>query len=210
MAASELSIINIALIGIGEATLTSETLNEGGRAATLARTTFDLHRDALLEEFPWKFARRRYQLAISATSLAWGPGNAYPLPPDTLRPLSIQQDREYDWDVEIIDATGAPHLITTLTSPINVMLLMRVTNPSKWSPLYQQCLVGKLQTEWAFPLGKSRTVAEDAQKRYDSKLRLARQTQSQQGTGRQIHADLWDDSRGRGVIPEATTSTEPY
>jgi len=94
---SIVEIGNIALVNLGEDTITS--LSDEVKAARLINRRYAPIRDAVLRAHPWNCAMARAGLASSDPAPAWGPAACYHLPTDCLRVLRLE-DRSAAWKVE--------------------------------------------------------------------------------------------------------------
>lgn len=81
--ASDVQIVNKALVKIGASTITS--LTENSKAARSANAIYELTRDAALRDHPWNFAHKRVILASDSEEPAFGWTYAYTMPADFLR-----------------------------------------------------------------------------------------------------------------------------
>lgn len=86
---SELDIVNMALAFLGdEATVTNLTPPEGSAQAEHAARFYDMARDAVLERYPWPFAKRRGALTLR-TDTYNGWQYAYDKPTGCLKVLAV-------------------------------------------------------------------------------------------------------------------------
>ncbi len=188
--ASNVGIVNAALIKLGEATITSMT--ENAKAARLANNVFEELRDAVLQAHPWNFALARASLAADAAAPVWGYGFAYVLPAAPafcLRVLDIE-DQAAEWRVE------GRRILTDAGAPLRIRYIAQVTDPNQFSALFRECLAARLAAELAEPLKQSSTIAEAMRQLYERKLAEARTADAQEGTPEAIEAAEWLESRG--------------
>lgn len=143
MAVSETSICNQALARVAQGPIVN--INDGDRLARLCKLHYGPKRDALLRDYRWKFALRRAALPASATPPAFGYANAYVLPVDCLRVLSINDidpEREPDlaeqWDRE------GDTIVTDLGAPLKIRYTARVTDPTRFDASFVDALTAYL------------------------------------------------------------------
>lgn len=97
----------LGLLGAAEITLNGTTVNHG-----YCTTFFDDARDEILASHPWNYARKR-AFAIQTTDPFFGYDNAFTMPSDCLRILTIEQDSaaEFRREGDLIltdEGTAAP------------------------------------------------------------------------------------------------------
>ncbi|MFN0043752.1 MAG: hypothetical protein ACKVSF_11145 [Alphaproteobacteria bacterium] len=188
--ASQVGIVNAALIKLGEATITS--LDENSKPARLANNVFEDLRDAVLQAHPWNFALARAELVADVAGPSWGHAYAYALPAVPaycLRVLAIE-NAAADWRVE------GRRILTDEGAPLRILYLKQVTDPNEYSALFRECLAARLAAELAEPLKQSVSAAETMRAVYERKLAEARTADAQEGTPDSIEADAWILARG--------------
>ena len=190
--ATDVTIVNAALIRLGETTLTA--LSDETKPARLANAIYADVRDAVTRAHPWNFALARAELTANASAPTWGYANAYDLPGDPdhcLRVLTVDGEDEISgrWTVE------GRQILSNLSSPIRIVYLRRISDPDDTDPLFREALSARLARELAEPLGKSTSLQQAMGELYEAKLREARSADGQEGTPDLISADGWLESR---------------
>lgn len=196
--ASEVDICNLALARLGDnATVASIDPPEGSAQAEHCARFYAVARDSLLEMHAWKFATRRVLLAQLATD-TWGWAFAYAEPTGVLKllavlPASASNDAEtQDFEPES-DATGAAIILTNQESA-SLRFVARVTDTTKFSPLFVDALAWLLASYLAGPVLKGDAGAKAAKSCYQSFLvafSLAKTSDANQRKVRPDHSPAW-------------------
>lgn len=85
---------SLGLLGAAEIVLDGTSVNHG-----YCETFFEKSRDEILVCHPWNWARKR-AYAIQTTDPLFGPDNAFTIPSDCLRALTIEEDPLAKWNRE--------------------------------------------------------------------------------------------------------------
>lgn len=156
---SVIDICNLALSRLGdEATVASIDPPEGSAQAEQCARFYSIARDTLLEMHDWRFATKRVLLALSAASDTFEWAYAYVLPSNYIRALKVlpetgsAQDDTEDFD-QMVDADDA-QVILTNCAEASLMYTLRVTDTTKFSPLFVDALGWLLASYVAGPLIK--------------------------------------------------------
>lgn len=180
MASSAVQIANIALTRIGQKPITS--LDDTNNAAILAKTHYDETRKAVLHTVPWKFAKRRAELAALASAPTFEYARAYQLPAKALYVVSTSMDEDGHggtgeaWDVE------GRTIITDASSPIRIVYIEDVEDVVQFSPLFVDALAEKLAAELVYGITKQAASRERHLQIYAAKVENAAAVDGQQGT----------------------------
>lgn len=193
-ATSQTKIINIALALLGEPEIAD--IDDEGYPAQLARTMYAATRDAVLEEFTWNFATTSTSISKIADTPQYEFESAYPVPENYLRVYSINGDREMDWRVEMVNNQLC--IVTSLDSPIALRFIYRQLDVTQYTATFIAALAARLAAEWATPLSKDKSLAEQLAQSYIRKISLARSTDSSEKTGEVIYSGAWVDARRSG------------
>lgn len=156
--ASEVDICNLALARLGDnATVASIDPPEGSAQAEHCVRFYAIARDSLLEMHAWKFATRRVQLA-KLTVPSWDWSFAYAEPTGALKLLGVlsatasNDDETQPYEAES-DANGAA-IILTNQEDASLRFVARVTDTTKFSPLFVDALAWLLASYLAGPVLK--------------------------------------------------------
>lgn len=170
--ASEVDIANLALANLGDnATVASLDPPEGSAQAEHCARFYPIARDALLESHTWGFATKRAQLAeLTSPSSSWTYCYSVPsnmlvaiavLPPDVVDDYS---DNSASQETAVGEYIGQPFVIESLDDGTSVIYTdqedavlrytARITDPTKFSPLFTHALAWSLSSMLAGPIIK--------------------------------------------------------
>lgn len=185
---TETGIVNVALLHLGHAEILS--FEDATKPGQLARATYELHRDALLRGFTWNFAIKRTTLTSSVLpDDVWGYEYAYNKPPDCLRVVQVNYDRDIPWAVE------GQQIVTNIEPPMELRYIQRRTDVGNYDPFFIQALAARLAAFWAEPLGKASTLQETMVKLFAQVMAEAVSCDSVEKTPEVIDASSWLLSR---------------
>lgn len=190
MASSDVEIANIALVLCGADTITS--FSDTARRARVCLSQYANERDATLRAYPWNFAVKRVQLAPQVPAPSFGWQNAFTVPGDNLRILTID-DGKTDYDVE----SG---VILADTSLLNVRYIARIEDPTKYDSLFVQALGARLAYRISFELVQSAAHRDGLWEAYRRTLKEARAIDAQEGRITKLDSSTWDDARDIGTL----------
>lgn len=190
--ASEVDICNLALGNLGDiANVSSIDPPEGSAQAQLCAQFYPIARDSLLEMHTWGFATRRSNLALlqdlSGTQTQWQ--YIYQAPSNVLNYMAVlDQNASDDYSQQFPMAytqtgvinngqgiyTPQPFVVETLedgteviyTNQENAMLryTVKITDPTKFSPLFVETLSHYLAAKLAGPILKGDVGASEAKR----------------------------------------------
>lgn len=191
--ASAVDICNLALSRLGDnATVASIDPPEGSMQAEHCARFYPIARDSLLESHEWKFATRRDDLALLDRN-TWNWQYAYAAPAQAIKfisvlPANAGMDAEtQDYETEA-DANGNVIILTNLSNA-TMRYLVRVTDTTRFPPLFVDALGWLLASHLAGPLIKGKEGAAEARACF--------------GTFRQIYSQaITSDANQRKVTPE--------
>jgi hypothetical protein len=192
---SVVAIVNQALAKLGETTIVA--LTDDVKAARIANDTYAEHRDFVLDEHNWNFARARAQLAASVTGPSWGFDNSFPLPSDCIRPFVVNEENEFSnrWKVE------GKAIVTDMDAPLEILYVSRVTDPDTMPPRFRQLLATYCAWQWCEAITGSDQKKADLESEYARKLAVARSRDGQEGIQDQLISDRWESARlGGGTV----------
>lgn len=196
--ASDVEICNLALAHLGDdATVASISPPEGSAQAEHCARFYPKARDSLLELHDWKFALRRAVLAPLDVA-TWNWSFAYALPNNSLRivsilpssaPASIQSE-----PFEILSADNGALMALTHLENATAYYTARVTDPSKFSPLFIDALAWLLASSLAGPAIKGDAGAAMARSCYQSFLLVLSQARVSDANQQRLtptHTPAW-------------------
>lgn len=155
--ATEVDVANLALSHFGQdASIDSIDPPDGSIEAEHAQRFLPMVRDELLEAHPWRFAKRRATLsALTNDRTDWA--YRYALPSDCLKPrvvLPLQYDDEHDEGMPY-DVEGDS--LYTDQEQATLAYTARVTDPTKWTPLFTMTMSWRLASYLSGPIVKDPT-----------------------------------------------------
>ena len=179
---SVVDICNTALAHLGsDAQISAISPPDGSTEAGYCSRFYPIARRRLLESFVWPFATKRAALAgVANSSDVWS--YAYAVPADCLRPVRIltagqlrslleQLTNQSDGTIRTTlfdEEAGAPYQregdVLYTHEPEAVLLYLRdVTNPTKFSPVFEEALGYQLASFLAGPIVRGADGAKTAQ-----------------------------------------------
>lgn len=138
---SEILIANLAGDIIGEDEISS--LEDPGRIARFMVRNFGPARDEILAMFPWKHAKEYAILPADATAPKFGWAYSYTLPTDQVWVLPPKEKGVWAAPTIPHEVVG-DKIYTDCSAPLNVIYIKRVTDPSKFPPLFVRVLAAYL------------------------------------------------------------------
>ncbi|MGA7615866.1 MAG: hypothetical protein WBX15_11880 [Thermoanaerobaculia bacterium] len=135
---SSVSIANRALQRLGATRITS--LAQDHKNARSCNVAYDPVRRALLRNYAWSFAVKRFSVAADATLTTWGTLNRYQVPNDFLG-LLRPTDARVDWSIE------GQFIVTSDDSPLQGRYVFDATDPATFDALFVEAFACKLAYE---------------------------------------------------------------
>lgn len=168
MAASDLEIINQALVMLGANPIAS--LDEGTKQATAAAVFYPLSRDEVLRAHPWNFAIKRVHLSPLTTPPAYGYSAAFQLPSDWLRTLEVSADEfNHEGGQILCNASG-----------IDLRYVFRNTAVTTYDSLCVAAISCNLSAKLAVPITGSTSLQQTMWQMYTAQLAQARAIDAQE------------------------------
>lgn len=177
--ATQMDIINAALIALGESPAIS--INDNTKPMRLVRAIYEMKRDSLLREHPWKCCIKQTILSpplATAPPFAWA--YAFQLPADFLRLVRL------DYLNTPFQIEGKTLLCDSSSVPF-VYVFQNVTEGT-WDVMLAEAMSAKLAYELVMP------ITADAQKKqimfndYKMKINQAKFTNAIESEGDQLEA----------------------
>ena len=183
--ASEVSVANLALVGLGAERIIS--LTEETENARKVNAIFDLTRDAVLRAHPWNFAISRLQFAKTTNTPAFEFESEFEIPGNVLRVLSTELS-DTDFVIE-------GNKVLANEDTFKCRCIVRVTDPVQWDENFVTCFAARLEAELAYSLSDNLSLAKEKMSVYLEKLNQARGLDAQEGTPRELVTDEWISAR---------------
>lgn len=185
--ASEATIANVMLVGIGEPTITS--LEERTERAVTIKVVFEATRDLLLEQHIWNFAKARVKLALVAQAPLFGYRTAFKLPADFVRLINTEPKLE-EYRVE----NGC---ILCDEATLSIIYIRRITDPAAMPASFRDCLSYLLGTKVAKKLTGSEGAVDKMKNYFADSLRTAKNLNAVSGGHEDIERpDAFIKARG--------------
>lgn len=179
---SEIEICNLALVAIGDTTITS--LDEATKRANVCKLWYPISRDATLRAHPWNFAEKRASLVrIAGETPVMDFSYLFQLPADCLKVRRLS-DAQYDVPYRI---EGDRLLCDDPTA--SILYTFREINPQAYDGLFVEAFVYRLASNIAYPIRQDLNLADAMLKISQMKLSEAKGVDAQEGTPEQIVAD---------------------
>lgn len=199
--ASEVDVCNLALAHLAdEAAVSSISPPDGSAQADHCKRFYPIARDALLEIFAWPFATTRVALSLTTGEPAGAWEYEYAMPADVARVLSINVDGVLDdtatQDYVIETNSDGSAVILTNTPDAIMRYTRRVTDTTKFSPLFVTTLSWLLASFLAGPITKSKQDAAAAYQRFLTELAKSSVSAANQMQNNPIHTPQWMAARG--------------
>jgi hypothetical protein len=185
MAFADVTIANSALLQVGGKRI--ESLTETSTEAQIVNEFFEEVRRAVLTAHPWNCAIQRAVL-IELSPPPFGFSRRFQLPTDNLRVLSLNATSDpIVANGYVIHDDGYPRFkiegstLVTNDDTANIVYIFYNKNPQTYSPLLYSAMAARLAAEIAWPIARSRTLAETTWNIYSQKLQEARSMDGMEG-----------------------------
>ena len=185
MATSVVDICNNALIRIGSKTITS--LSDGDKVANACNAIYEQTRDMLLRQHLWNFSIKRVVLASEETTPGFGYDYSYPLPSDFIRAKELYQS-SYPYKIE-------QSAILTDDASANLTYIARITDVTKFDPLFTEALIISIAIRLSYILIGSNTREQSLKEELKQVMFLAKQVDGQDDTPDQLDASTFTQAK---------------
>ena len=198
-------VVNVALRLIGGGRITSLT-QDLPQAAT-ANDIYSNLLDDLLRSHPWNFATKRVQLSQFATDPAFGFDNAFVLPSDWLRTVSVHpSDSTYHNMTYREELVGTTKVIVTSATDCYLRYVARITDVNLWSADFRRAMSTALARDLAVPVAGSRSLRDDYSKEARRDLNRAKSSDAMGSSPERMPYGSWITRRGRRLPNVGTVS----
>ena len=195
---SDVAIVNLALTKIGAKTINA--LDQDGETARAANTVYEMVRDAELQANPWNFSIRRASLAASSNTPAFGYDLQYPVPADFLRlyeidgyPVQFPTEDPY-FAIESHSNDGLV-ILTNQTAPLDIRYVAKITDTSKYDPLFVHALACSLALALCDRLTQHEGKVDRIAQEYEMRLSRAKRVDAIQNPPIPYPESTWILSR---------------
>ena len=202
--ASEIDIANLALAHLGDdASVASIDPPEGSSQAEHCARFYPIARDSMLESHDWNFTIRRKTLA-KLTEPSFHRQFSYQKPADAIRIIQVlpaTSSTENDGvEFELSNTESGTQLILTDLEDATVRYTTRVTDTTKFSPLFVDALSWLLAAHLAGPVIKGDMGIAEAKRATQMYLLLlseAKRSDANQRNAPPVHTPDWVSGRGQ-------------
>jgi hypothetical protein len=186
--ATQLEIVNLALVELGDNLLTS--LTEDTKAARVMNLLWQPTVEDVLRDHTWRFARKRANLALLAEIPAFEWEHYFQLPADLIRMVCMgYPEDEMVWEIE------GDRLLTN-ESTAQILYISRVVDTARFDAKFVTAAVLQLAIRAYKPLAcASATEKAEMLKAYDKILMDAETIDSQEAPPPELIASRWVDAR---------------
>lgn len=201
-------IANIALNNLGDKRISAFTDNTVQAFAVKSRFTDVVN--SVLRAHPWNCMTKRYNCPKLDTTPIFRYNNAFDLPNDSLRVLSVkeEEDYNYDWKIEVITHNAQDRIaLLTDSSTANIRYIKKYSGSEShdddsntltlFDPILTQACGLALGSEVAMELTGRQELRDMLMGKYQVLLSEARSINGQEGTADVIESNEWVDSRLR-------------
>lgn len=198
--ATETSLVNIALGRAQIRARLNAIATDTSAEAKVARDCYDDIRDNLLRKYLWSFAKKRVELAEVAQAPAFAYDNAYGLPADYLRTISVHPaDSEFAkirYKIETVSVLGTDTLVL-ITNATQVFLkyVAKQESVALMDAMFRDVLAWDLAEHFALAIKESSSHAEYCTKQMRRSLAEARAANSIEDWPDDYPAGSWVNER---------------
>jgi len=176
MASNPVAICNQALSWLSEDPITD--LNEGSKEAQLCKSNYGPLRDSILSTGEFAFARKYKTFSVhSGDSPDWGWKYAFDIPTEFLAVLEAYSPSNVflaTWTRrKEVEYEQVGNQIFANDPVIDVVLAERITDTTKFSPLFIQAFAARIAAEIALPLTENRSLQGAMWSLYNDKINEA-------------------------------------
>lgn len=187
-------ICNSALIKLGQERINALTDNK--KTARLCQEQYPKIVKRMLRAHPWNFGIKRASLAQVDAGLAHGDENAFEIPLDCLRILTINESHYYKHKVE-------GRFILADVDIVELRYITENTPEAYYDGCFQEAVACALAADLCYALTQSNTMKQSLLEECKDWIAQARSFNSMEETPEEMRFDDWDNSRikGRNLVP---------
>jgi hypothetical protein len=183
--ASPVSISNLALTYLAADRITA--LSDNSENARRITAIYDACLEDVLRAHPWNFAIQRQQLALLATTPAFGYQYEFQIPGDSLRVIEVSDGTNLITDFKV-----EGRKILSDQDSISIKYIGNITDPNQYTSQFIFVFASRLAAELAYAITNNKATAELAAAIYKEKLQTAKETDAQESDSTNIiDEDLW-------------------
>jgi hypothetical protein len=191
MASSDVQICNLALSRVAQASIAS--LTETSPPARQCRVHYEPARDTVLRAFDWPFARARVALANVGLGLVTEWAYRYQLPADC---LAVRRVGPFDRHAAPVPFETEGATVLTDLSEATLVYTQRITDSTRFDPLFADALAWRLAMDLALPLKVDRALRSEAAQGYQTAISAAEAAAANEADFRPAYMPATIQARG--------------
>ena len=186
-------ICNFALVSLlGQAPITALD-DTSDQNAVLCNHCYDMHRVALLREFPWPFATAGHTLSQSTTDAPdFGYTYGYLIPSTAVR---VWHPDDWDIEFEIRRGTASGNILVTDEEEVDVLVTHDVQETGRFDGLFSMALSYRIASSLAMPILRKPTFAKELLQMAEVYVGKARFAAAQENPKVLTQTDTWIAAR---------------
>lgn len=207
-------VANRALNAVGSTTVLSDLDTDTSTQAKVVRRVYDDCVLEVLQAIDWNFNSRRVKLAEYSQKPAFDFAYQYVLPSDCLKvrdvfdtgggtAVATGYEDEYRldrrrWVVETAgdtDQNMVRVLACDIAAPLPIIYSRSVFALPRWSPLARKALIACVAKEIAMPVTQKRSIAQDAETKYEMIIAKASGRDAQEASETYLDSGGWVQAR---------------
>jgi hypothetical protein len=191
MAVSDLQICNLALREVSLETISA--LDELSPEAEDCNDFYPQCRDIILEQHPWNFAQKRAELAAVAVPAGWSHyAYAYVYPNDCVNAHALYvPGSTVKQDFEVAEADDGSQIILCDVTPAVLAYTKRVTDTTRYTALFTECLYLLLASKLAWSRLKDTSLEQAKLTKANNALGEAQRRDSKEGNPDEVDETPW-------------------
>lgn len=181
---AQVDLCNMALSKVGESFI--RDIAEESRPAKMCALMFAPVRDCVLRAYPWRFALKRWSAVALKKKPPFGFANAFQIPSDCLRILTVEDNIEYarEGDCVLADVPA-----------FNFVGISRVEDPGKFDSLFVSAFTTKLAAELVMSLTSMPALKAQLDREYEAVLTEARRASAKEASPETFAVKGWLEAR---------------
>lgn len=188
-------ICNIALITLGQSTITS--LTDGSTEANICNVMYEPMRNEMIRSHPWRRLKKRLEIAASVTAPAFVYTYAFPLPADCVRLIDVWAG-DYKLEEWELESTG---IVCDESGPLQIRYIRDSDDPGEWDYTMRTAFAYRLGLAIAHKLTQDPVVVQSVARLMDEIEGRARKENAQEGLPVKLgKPDPWDQVRYGGNV----------
>lgn len=194
MAISQVQIVNLALTKLGQNRVINIT--DDTETARTMNSLWDVARDTVFADHPWKFAIKRAELPALTSVPAFGWTKQYTIPEESLRIVQVADDWVFYQPTVESFAIEDGKILTDMTAPLPVRYVRRLENTGLWPVLFARVVALQLAVDACERLTNSNTKLQAVAADYSEAVRAAKRQNAIERPPQAVVYSDWLNARG--------------